>query len=229
MVVVVLLVAATTWLLMQRHVAGRPTAVSPQPSSPARPTGTQVVTVAAVDADGHPINGYRLAPDPQDPGGMTNVSGCHVSPAAVANNIYYCAPNAAGADVCWPSGHRSLLCLDDPWDKGLHRVVDTDPLPNVQPRATPAPFALLLDDGTQCRLRNGGAWGGRDDGLVGAYGCPGESPAVLAPAAPKAGASAIDRSQALWTVKVGSLGSGDAQLPPPKTRTVTTAWFAGNA
>jgi hypothetical protein len=42
------------------------------------------------------------------------------------------------------------------------------------------PFALLLDDGAQCYMRNGGAWGSRDDGLAGAYGCNGES-VVLAP------------------------------------------------
>jgi hypothetical protein len=213
---------------MHRQVAGRP-AVARQSSSQARPTATQVITVVAVDPNGRPINGYRVLPGSPDPGSVTSVFGCKMSPAAVASNIYHCAPSAAGADVCWPSAQRSLLCLDDPWDKGLRRVVDTDPPPNVQPRATPAPFALLLDDGTQCRLRNGGAWGGRDDGLVGAYGCPNESRAVLAPVTPKAGASAIDRSQVLWTVKIGSLGSGEAHLPPPQTRIVTTAWFAGNA
>jgi hypothetical protein len=108
-------------------------------------------------------------------------------------------------------------------------VAHTDPLPNVHPTTTPVPFALLLADGTRCRLRNGGAWGARDDGLVGAYGCPDESPAVLVSATAKPGASAIDRSQAMWTVQVGSLGAGDAHLPPPQTRAVITAWFAGDA
>lgn len=61
----------------------------------------------------------------------------------VAVDIYYCAPNAAGADVCWPSTPGTLLCLDDPWNKGLRRVAYTDPLPHVQPTPTPAPFALL--------------------------------------------------------------------------------------
>ncbi|SPM36592.1 hypothetical protein MRAB57_4433, partial [Mycobacterium rhizamassiliense] len=108
-------------------------------------------------------------------------------------------------------------------------VVQSGPLPAVHPTATPAPFALQLDDGTQCRLRNGGAWGGRDDGLVGAYGCPFESPAVLVAVSANPGAPAIDRSQALWTVKVGALGAGGAHFPPPQAHTVTTAWFAGDA
>jgi hypothetical protein len=226
---VVLLLLAATGVLWYRQLAGWVAATPARPTLPARPIGTQVITVVAVDADGHPANGYRLAPAPPGAGNINDVFGCDASRAAIADNIYRCAPSAAGADVCWPSTQQGLLCLDDPWDKTLRRVVHTDPLPNARPIATPAPFALLLDDGTQCRLRNGGAWGGRDDGLVGAYGCPAESPAVLVAVTPNPGASAIDRSQALWTVKVGPLGAGDAHFPPPQTRTVATAWFAGDA
>ncbi len=182
-----------------------------------------------VDARGQPVNGYREMPTSENPTNLPNVFGCDVSPAAVANDIYYCGPDAAGADVCWPSTPGTLLCLNDPWDKELRRFAYADTLPRAQPAATPEPLALLLDDGTRCRLRNGGAWGGRDDGLAGAYGCPDETPAVLVPITVKAGESAIDRSQPLWTVKVGSLGASDAHFPPPQTRTVTTAWFAGDA
>jgi hypothetical protein len=89
------------------------------------------------------------------------------------------------------------------------------------------PFALLLDDGTQCRIRIGGAWGVRDDGLTGAYGCNSESAgAVLAPAQGSWELDAFDRSRPLWTVKVGPVRMGN--LPPPQTHTVITAWFAGN-
>ncbi|GAB7144554.1 hypothetical protein [Mycobacterium riyadhense] len=229
--VVAVLVVAAAWALLHYRLIGGPDVALPSFTSPVIPKGTQVITVVAVDANGKPINGYRQLPPSQDPGNVADVFGCAASPAAVADDIYSCAPNAAGADVCWPAGPsapKTLWCLDDPWSKGLRRVTSTDPLPHVLAPPTPAPFALLLDDGTQCRLRNGGAWGGRDDGLVGAYGCPNETPAVLVPVRPGGGESAIDRSQALWTVKVGSLGSGEAHLPPPQTRTVVTAWFAGS-
>ena len=43
----------------------------------------------------------------------------------------------------------------------MHRVMFDGPLPTVHPSANPDPFALTLDDGTRCLLRNGGAWGGR--------------------------------------------------------------------
>ena len=115
------------------------------------------------------------------------------------------------------------MCGDDPWDRELHRVAYTDTLPAVQPPATPLPFGLLLDDGTECRLRNGGAWGGRDDGLYPAYGwSPGQNIAVLEGTT----VPAVDRAHPLWTVKVGAYGAG--HFPPPQTHTVTTAWFAGN-
>lgn len=227
-VTVMLAVAVAAAVFWYRKTTSGLATIPPRPA-PARFVGTQVIAVVAVDANGHPANGYRLVPAPRDPHTVTNVFGCDASRAAIADNIYSCAPSAAGADVCWPSGQRSLLCLDDPWAKTLRRMGQTGQLPNVHPSATPAPFALLLDDGTQCRLRNGGAWGGRDDGLVGAYGCPGESMAVLVAVTANPGASAIDRSQALWTVRVGPLGAGGAHFPPPQTRTVTTAWFAGNA
>ncbi len=100
----------------------------------------------------------------------------------------------------------------------------TDPLPVVQPPATPVPFALLLDDGTECHLRNGGAWGGRDDGLIPAYGCNSSDNIAVLEAA---NAPPIDRSQPLWTVKVSSFGA-NLHYPPPQTHGVTTAWFAGN-
>jgi hypothetical protein len=193
----------------------------------AAPSATQVITTVAIGANGEPINGYREAPPP---GNVTEVADCTTpSPAAVADDIYYCSPSAADADVCWPSTPGSLLCLNDPWDKELHRVRYTDQLPHVQPVAAPQPFALLLDDGTRCRLRNGGAWGERQDGYVGAYGCGAGDSNLAVLVLPSQGAtSAIDRSMPSWTVKIGQLGSGTAHFPPPQTHTVTTGWLAGD-
>jgi hypothetical protein len=187
-------------------------------------TPTQVITAVAV-VNGQPANGYREAPSP---GNVNGVFECDASPAAVDSGIYRCPPWAFDADVCWPSTPGTLLCSDDPWTKELHRFSYTDPLPAVQPQATPMPFALLLDDGTQCRMRNGGAWGSRDDGLTGAYWCHGENVVLATPQAVGRWLvdAIIDRSHPLWTVKVGPIRPGN--LPPPQTHTVTTAWFAGN-
>jgi hypothetical protein len=111
----------------------------------------------------------------------------------------------------------------------LHRVSYTEPLPHVQPLAAPQPFALVLDDRTRCRLRNGGAWGGRDDGYVGAYGCGAADSSLAVLVMPSQGtSSAIDRSMPLWKVKVGQLGTATANFPPPQTQTMATAWFGGD-
>lgn len=192
----------------------------------ADPPPTQVITVMAVGPDGEAINGYQVA---SGPGNVGQASDCsEPSPSAVADNVYYCSPSAAGAGTCWPSTPGSLLCVDNPWDRQLHRVMFGGQLPPVHATANPDPFALTLDDGTRCLLRNGGAWGGRADGYVGVYGCggPGSDLAVLWLPSQGAG-SCIDRSSAAWTVRVGRLGAPDAVLPPPATRSVTEAWLAG--
>jgi len=190
-------------------------AISAAAPALADPPPTQQITTVAVGPGGQAINGFHEAP----PSG--SVSDCTTpSPSATAENVYYCSPTAAGAGTCWPSTPGSLLCVDNPWDKRLHRVTYGGQLPPVQPTASPDPFALLLDGGTRCLFRNGGAWGGRPDGYVGVYDCGGAAVLWL----PSQGAgTCIDRSAAVWTVKVGQLGADT----PPQTRTVTAAWFAG--
>jgi hypothetical protein len=190
----------------------------------AEPGTTQTITVVAV-ANGEPLNGYTVINRQPSP----NLSGClSPSPAAVGRDIYACEPSQALAQVCWPA-KASVLCLADPWSKGLRRFAVTDSLPPVDPPVTPTPFSLVLDDGTSCVLAEGRDWGGRRDGLIPAYACtprvlslgvlidPGQDPA-----------SAIDRSQPLWTVRVGALGPRGASFEPPRRQSVTTAWFAGN-
>ncbi|NUS94656.1 MAG: hypothetical protein HOQ36_19985, partial [Nocardia sp.] len=89
--------------------------------------------------------------------------------------------------------------------------------------ADPEPWALELADGRQCRIRVGGAWGGRADGLVGAYSCTGGAEVVLQPADAR---TAIDTSAPTWHVSMGELGAGSPDLPPPTIADVRTAYFA---
>ena len=192
----------------------------------ADPVATDVITVAAVDANGLPANGYQVLDRQSWPNPVTCPG---PSPAAVGNNIYSCEPSSAIAEVCWPAP-GSVLCVSDPWSKALRRFPSPGALPAVEPPATPMPFALLLDDGTRCVLPHGGAWGGRADGLVPAYGCGLDTWSLGVLIRPDLDrALAIDRSQPLWRVHIGQLGPPDAAFQPPRQRTVTTAWFAGNA
>jgi hypothetical protein len=187
---------------------------------------TNVITVAAVAANGQPINGYHVINRPPSP----NVSECNnPSPAAVGNNIYACDPSQAAAEVCWPAP-ASLLCLADPWTKALRRFPSPGALAAVDHPETPMPFALLLDDGTRCILPNGIDLGGRADGTVPVYGCGQKtlSLGVLAPPDWDPGL-AIDRSQPLWAVYIGQLGPPTTPFETPRRHTVATAWLAGNA
>lgn len=196
-------------------------------SAAAEPASTQVITAVAVGPNGEPANGYHEAP-PQ--GNVAVVTCTTASPSAVADDIYSCSPTAASAGTCWPSTPESLLCVVDPWSSQLHRVSYAGQLPQVQPIASPDPFAVVLDDGTRCLIRNGGSWSGRDDGYEGVYRCgdPGANLAVLW--LPSAGpGTCFDRAAPLWTVQVGQLGAPTDHFPPPVTRGVATAWFAGNA
>lgn len=118
--------------------------------------------------------------------------------------------------------------MDDPWEERLHRVSYNGQLPPVQPPALPEPYALVLDDGTRCSLRNGGAWGGRDDGYVGGYWCGDTGAHLVVLCLPTTQTCVDDRSGPTWTVKVGQLGAPGAHFPPPQTRAVTSAWFAGD-
>lgn len=181
--------------------------------------GTEVINVVAVDPDGKPMNGYWEPQTPVPP--ESGTSGCTASPFAVGDDIYACSsPPAAAAYVCWQSPPNALLCLPDVWSRQLHRLAIGEPLPPVTAPADPQPFALELDDGAHCYPRWGGGWAGRDDGYDVAYRCG--SQAVLN----KPGQPAVDRAAPSWKVQVGAVGPG-ATLPPPTTRTVHTAWFAG--
>jgi serine/threonine protein kinase len=198
------------------------TAAPPPPpvaaSTSAEPAGTEVITAVAVDASGQPANGYREAP-----GSVAELAGCdQPSPSAVSRNIYSCYPTAAGADICWPSPPKSMLCMNNPWDKEVRRLVyDTRLLGTVQPPTTPEPFALTLDNGTHCRFFTGGARRARSDGYVPVYACGADSTAaVLGEAGSQS--DPINRSKPLWTVTFEQPGF------QTQVRSVTTAWFAGN-
>jgi hypothetical protein len=186
-----------------------------------------VITAVAVGPNGQPINGYQEAPSP---GNVTAVTDCtKPSLVAVGDDIYSCSPSAADADTCWPSTPGSLLCVGQ---SAGQAAASGDLRWSAAACATGAvtdPFALLLDEGTRCRLRNGGAWGGRDDGYVGVYGCGAPDSNLALLWLPSQGpGTCVDRSTPAWTVKVGQVGTPSEHFPPPQVHTVSTAWLAGD-
>lgn len=212
-------------LTSSTHSEPPSTAASPSPP----PARTQAVTIAPV-VDGQPANGYEEVPNAASPTHISDVFGCGGSTAAAAANIYACLPSAAGADICWPATTGTLLCVEDPWTRGLFRVTVTDQLDYAAPQPNPLPFAVLLDNGGRCRLYASGPRTKRDDGWFGVYSCSGGNAILVEEDAWMRGdfSEAIDRSQPFWMVQVGPPGPDSVHFPPPETRTVVTAWFAGN-
>lgn len=192
------------------------------PSGPA----TSVVSVVAVTAAGQPAAGFTIvSPDPY---GALDCRYAEPSRSGNTPGIYSgCGASADSADVCWaPPDNTTLLCAGDPWQRTLRRYTVTPQLSAVGRTESPEPWALELADGRHCRIRVGGAWGGRSDGLVGAYSCDGGHDVVLQPANAR---TAVDTSSSTWTVRVGPLGSGSPDFPPPPDVAVRTAYFAATA
>ena len=146
------------------------------------------------------------------------------SPSAVSPGTHRCGDSASMSDACWTSSRypRQILCLLDPFAKVLHARLAVN-VPTSTPAASlPQPLGVELYDGTQWRLRVGGSWGGRADGLAGAYSCSrgavcdyaktGKSIVILTD-----GGSLVDTSTQPWTVKVGEIGDPQINYPPPKT------------
>jgi len=146
------------------------------------------------------------------------------SPSAVSPGTHSCGDSASMSDACWTSSRYpgQILCLLDPFAKVLYARLAVN-VPTSTPAASlPQPLGVELYDGTQWRLRVGGSWGGRADGLAGAYSCSrgaicdyaktGKSIVILTD-----GGSFVDTSTQPWTVKVGEIGDPQTNYPPPKT------------
>jgi hypothetical protein len=223
-----LLAVLATAAIVVSDTAGCATDTTKSPVSAPSPSttsaigaATAIVNEVAVNSSGQPVNSYHEIP--RSPTIPDQADCTEPSPAAVSKNIYRCWPAVYGADVCWPASGVDLLCMNVPWAKELHRIRARTALPQVSPPELPTPLALVLDDGTRCRLRNGGAWGYRYDDLRGFYGCGGRPGMdVLAPM----NTDPIDRSSPVWTVRVGPDQAKDASSPPPTTHSVRTVWFA---
>ena len=137
------------------------------------------------------------------------------SPASVGANIVFCEPFADLADVCWTKPDRmTVLCGRDPWNKVLYQYTAEHPISSVSAAKDPLPWGLELEDGARCRLRDGGAWAGRSDNLIGFYDCGIDHDPVLVSLADFR--QVIDKSLPTWTVQVGPLDDNTASPPPRK-------------
>lgn len=180
---------------------------------------TEVINVVAVDAVGNPLSGWTAKNATRT---VVDCSYPYPAASSVGTDIVSCGSTADSSHTCWIHQDRqSLTCALDIWSKTFLQYRVTTRLAAVPAAEKKQPAWLELDDGTRCTLRHGGAWGGRADGLVGAYGCNGSPYVVLA----ERGSPTVDTSTPQWTVRVGELGEPNEEFPPPAQRTVVKAYF----
>ena len=185
------------------------------------------VLLRPVDAEGNTMPGYQ-----KDLSLRTQTIDCNdarQSPYDVTDGVRFCGVSADSGDACWPTaGGSYVLCLQDPFSETLVlRAADGAAKP-LDPRSEPPrPMALELEDGAQCRARNGGAWGFRQEhpDFVGQFLCKGGSShgeSIIAWSGP-GDDYGITRGPDGWTVQTGT------DTGPLTTRKVTKAYFVGVA
>lgn len=178
-------------------------------------SGTQRIVVRPVDANGNITSGFTI--DDRGISDNTIYCGDESALSAVDNGVFYCSPNAAAAHSCWPSPNpMQVLCLMDPFESTLTPMALDQPLGSAAAPGDPTPLGLVLEDGTSCTLRHGGAWGSRGD-LYPVYGCDREDLIWTDSSDP------IDKSNNDWQVLVG------AYEGPLRNAKVTKAYYVGNA
>ena len=172
-----------------------------------------------VHANGTPASSFRVV---RENDGQA-VSCDDRSPVAVSSNIRFCGDSALNTVACWKSATaRYVLCLRDPLTPVLARVHLTGVFRAVAAPARPVPQALVLDDGTKCLIRDGGAWSalpGHPD-WYGDYACNGNVD-IYGPAG-----SGIDHSSPRATVHAVTWTGDRASV---RTRSVVAAYYVGTA
>lgn len=215
--------AAAAVVLLVAPGAGAATATA-SGSGPAHAPRTVRTTVRPVTASGRVASGVTMRWQGR------NVSvycgGAYPSPGAVSRDIQECAPSAAYAVACWKSAtpHRTL-CMRNPRSRQLYsmRLNGRFGQTPMAKRKDRAPLLLVLNDGTLCSIRDGGAWGSLKSrpNWYGSYSCSRHGVVWSPPHAPHWG---VNQSHPSWTVRTAPF-NGHRLV----TRHVRRAFFVGTA
>lgn len=193
-----------------------------------------IIVLRPVDALGAVQSGWQV-----DTSGADRPIDCSYgspSPYDKTAGVRDCGASADSGDACWPAADSAhVLCLRDPFSNELSLLRAYGLSAPRKPLADdPIPFALLLDDGTQCQARHGGAWPSPKEhpDWVGYYGCRGHdsttAPTSLdavwaATGEGNAKSGGIGKGFGGWTVEVGT---EDGHLTGHQ---VTKAYYVGVA
>ncbi|MDT5351217.1 MAG: hypothetical protein QOH91_4504 [Mycobacterium sp.] len=185
---------------------------------------TEQVILKPVDAQGNTTAGYTKDDTYLDSRPIDCSFG-EPSVHDVTSGVLDCGGTADNGDACWPTAHGThVLCLLDPFQNVVFvRTAKGGNDPLKTRTHPPVPIGLILDDGTQCRFRVGGA-GSRQvthPDWVEAYTCTGSPNTFPSVWTPGDSVDGIDHTSDARTVQFG--GSQE----PLTTRKVTKALFVG--
>lgn len=194
-------VALAAGLLAAAPAAAAPGgAVTPQ----AAVTATVVRTVSPFGRAGN----LRL---PIDAARTVDGEMCFGSAWALAKNIYQCGSSADHLPACWTvrsSGVTIIVCMSTPTDKKVVAASYFGPkLPKVPAKAKADPWRIVLDDGSICDARIGGAWAKPAGNYDYSYACSGSVGALVAPE----NGFTLDTSAAHYTARATTDASAGAE------------------
>lgn len=198
-----------------------------------QPAKTVIVNLEPLLPGGEVRNGFKL-----DTSGASRIVDCSYdngSPSGVSKGTHMCGGTAESchAAVSSPKYPGSVLCLNSAFEPTLrlHRATN---LNEAGIPTGPIPLGIQTSDGSRWWLRIGGAWGGRADGAIGAYGCESgpcntrQTKSTNQVILSVEGKAIVNRASPIWTVFVGDIGDPNRNYPAPTRLNVTRAWFLSN-
>ena len=156
---------------------------------------------------------------------------CGTGKVSEEKDILECGISADQLPVCYPNGNRenkTAYCASDPEEKIIYEIPIDENIQRYDPELPVQPWKLVLENGTKCTIRTGGAWGSASDGRIGTYLCDSNNEVILSfPGDPfKHG---IDQNDKVWFAQLGSIGLPNSDLSPPHFVGIKTAYFAATA
>lgn len=110
---------------------------------------------------------------------------CSPSPYSHASSVYWCGSAADYLPACWPApastGYPLLYCMHSPDDLEVARVTGPSNLKAAPAKSVARPWQVVLDDGSRCNVRIGGAYPEAPTGFDYSYICDGPTGVLVAP------------------------------------------------
>jgi len=146
---------------------------------------------------------------------------------ALRGNVYSCSPSYLVADACWRAPIiGQIYCAEFPWGGVVktYLLSENKNLPELisNPDSIPIPWGIELETGLRCRIRSGGGWNTRKDGLIPYYRCDDDSNFIVG----ESPASIFNKDSIIWTAKIATTGNLEDSNIEPKKIKISKAWFA---